>query len=165
MLETIIEQFAQRDAHWSIQFIKYSLAGGAATITDIIVFYALSWRIFPALKGNDIAVRILHLKTKDITEPERARNFIINTAIAFIFSNMVAYTLNMLWVFEPGRHAWYVEVALFYAVSLTSIVLGTALGWAMIRFMKLSTTSSYIGKMIAALLINFVCRKFVVFKG
>lgn len=165
MLEEFLNQLLQRESHWAIQFVKYILCGGLATVTDILVFYILSWRIFPALKPDDIVVRILRLKIKDITEGRRARNFVINTAIAFIFSNFVAYLSNLLWVFEPGRHAWYIEISLFYAVSLISLALGTFLGWCMIKFLKLSTTSSYIGKMIAAVLINFVCRKFVIFKG
>lgn len=165
MVESLFEQLMQREANWYVQFLKYAICGGLATVTDVFVFYVLSWRLIPALKPDDIAVRFLRLKVKFATEQQRARNFVINTAIAFLFSNLVAYLSNMLWVFEPGRHAWYIEIGLFYAVSLISISLGTFLGWAMIKFLRLSTTTSYIGKMIASLLINFVCRKFVIFKG
>jgi len=35
----------------------------------------------------------------------------------------------------------------------------------MIKWFHLSTTASYVSKMIASLLINFVCRKFIIFKG
>ncbi len=165
MLDSLIEQLGGNDTDGVAQFIKYAICGGLATVTDMAIFYLLSWRFFSALKTDDIAVRIFRLKIKPVTEERRARNFIINTGIAFIFSNFVAYTLNALWVFEPGRHVWYIEMILFYAISLVSIAIGTALGWAMIKFMKLSTTSSYIGKLTASLLINFVCRKFIVFKG
>ncbi len=160
-----MEQLFSRDTHWFVQFMKYSLAGGIATLTDVFVFYLLAWRAIPALKEDDIAHRILRLKIKPVAEERRARNFVVNTAIAFFFSNLVAYILNYLWVFEPGRHTLYMEIVLFYTVSLVSVALGAAIGWAMIKFMKFSTTTSYIGRILAALLINFVCRKFIVFRG
>ena len=54
---------------------------------------------------------------------------------------------------------------MFCAASGASIALGTFLGWAMIRWFRLSTSASYVGKLAAALLLNFVCRKFIIFKG
>lgn len=164
-MDAILEQILGSDTHWSVQFAKYALCGGLATIADVTIFYSLSWRLIPALQEDDLLVRILKLNIKPVAEQMRGRNFIINTAIAFIFSNMVAYLTNMLWVFEPGRHAWYIEIGLFYAVSLISIGIGTYLGWAMIHFLKLSTTASYLGKLLASLLVNFVCRKFIIFRG
>jgi putative flippase GtrA len=164
-MQDIIAQFTSSDAGPVIQFIKYAIAGGVATFVDIVVFYTLAWKVFPALNADDVVVRILKLSIKPVDELTRSRRFVIITAIAFFFSNLTAYLINVAWVFEAGRHAWWIEIGLFYAVSGISIVLGTFLGWVMIRFMHLSTTSSYIGKMIAALLINFVCRKFFIFKG
>jgi putative flippase GtrA len=164
-MDQVIEQLLNSDTHWLLQFVKYSLCGGLATLTDMLVFYSLSWKLIPALKSDDLLLRLLRKEATPADERRRGRNFIINTAIAFIFSNLVAYISNMLWVFEPGRHAWYVEVGLFYSVSLISVGIGTYLGWAMIHYWKLSTTSSYIGKLIAALLVNFVCRKFIIFRG
>lgn len=164
-MEDILQQFLQREAGPVVQFIKYGIAGGVATLTDILIFYLLAWKVFPALRDTDPVVRFLKLTVRPVTEQERSRRFILNTAIAFMISNFVCYVINVAWVFEPGRHPWLVELALFYAASGISIVLGTATGWVMIRYFHLSTTASYLAKMVAALLINFVARKFIIFKG
>ena len=159
------QQFIGHEAGPLVQFIKYVLAGGVATAVDVFCFYTLSWKLLPAMKENDPVARLLKLKITPIDEQTRSRRFIINTIIAFIFSNFTAYLINIFWVFSAGRHAWWVELALFYAVSGASIFIGTTIGWVLIRVFHLSTTFSYVTKGIAALLINFVCRKFIIFKG
>lgn len=164
-MRRVFAQFTQREAHPTIQFIKYAMAGGVATATDMVVFFALAFTVFPALTEAELLVQLFHVDVSAIEQSVRERNFIINSVIAFMFANLVAYVINVLWVFEPGRHKRHVEVILFYAVSTASIVLGTFLGWAMIRFLSATTEVSYLGKMIAAVLINFVCRKYIVFKG
>lgn len=164
-MNDLLQQFLQRDAGPVVQFIKYAIGGGIATAVDMAVFFALAWKILPAMRENDPVAKRLRLTVIPVSEETRSRRFVINTAIAFLFSNLTAYLINIHWVFQPGRHAWYVELALFYAVSGISICIGTFLGWAMIRFFHLSTSSSYLGKMFASLMINFVCRKFIVFKG
>ena len=164
-MNDLFQQFLQRDAGPLVQFIKYAIAGGIATAVDMGVFFFLAWRVFPALRDNDPVVKRLHITVRPVDEVARSRRFVINTAIAFMFSNLTAYLINIYWVFQPGRHTWYVELALFYAVSGVSICVGTFLGWAMIKYAHLSTSTSYVGKMVASLMINFVCRKFIVFKG
>jgi len=148
-----------------VQFIKYALSGGLATLVDALVFYACACTLFPALRDNDPIRKILPLPVHAMAERRRSRNFVFSTLIAFLFSNFSAYLMNIYWVFAPGRHAPVVEMLLFYAVSATSVVAGTAIGWMMIRKLHLSTTFSYVGKVVAALLINFVCRKYLVFQG
>lgn len=163
-MKSILKQFTQREAHPLIQFIKYGICGVAATAVDVLFFYALSWKVFQALSPDDMVVRVLGLEAPAIDEAVRSRHFVINSALAFVFSNLTAYLLNFFWVFHPGRHKRHVEIALFYLVSITSIALGTGLGWAMISFLGLTTTASYLGKLIASLMINFAGRKFLVFE-
>ncbi len=165
MIREVLAQFTQREAHPTIQFIKYALAGGVATATDMIIFFLFAFTIFPALTDAELLVQLFNVQVPEIAETVRERNFIINSAIAFVFANMVAYIINVLWVFEPGRHKRHIELFLFYAVSTSSVFIGTFLGWAMIRFFGATTEVSYLGKVIAAVLINFVCRKYIVFKG
>ncbi|MCF7838611.1 MAG: GtrA family protein [Candidatus Marinimicrobia bacterium] len=157
--------FHRRDAHPFAQFIKYAMAGGLATLTDILVFYSLSWFVFRALAPDDPLLRLLNLSVPALEESVRLRHFALNKALAFIASNMTAYLLNILWVFTRGRHRWYIELGLFYAVSGISFFLGTGLGgWLIYRF-ALSTTATYITAAFAALMINYVCRRFLIFKG
>lgn len=158
-------QFTGREAGPLVQFVKYALCGGVALAVDMVVFYFAAWRLFPALRADDPLVRRLGWTVPPVAEEFRARRFVYATLVAFFFSNLTAYGLNVLWVFEPGRHAWWVELGLFYAVSGFSIALGAALGWLTIRKLHWSTTASYAGKLLAALLVNFAGRKFVIFRG
>lgn len=164
-MDDIIQQFMQRDATPEVQFIKYALSGGVSMVVDALIFYTFACTLFPALKPDDPLRRIIPLPAHEIGNRQRSRNFVINTLIAFMFSNFVAYLINIHWVFAPGRHTPALELTLFYAVSAFSIFFGTALGWMMIRKLKLSTTFSYAGKIIGATLINFVCRKYLIFAG
>lgn len=160
----ILKQFVGREAHPTVQFIKYAIAGGIATGVDIICFYLLARYVLPALNADDPIVRLLGWSVPALDEAVRGQRFIANSAIAFVFSNLTAYIIDILWVFHPGRHNRFVEVSLFFAVSLTSVFIGTALGWVLIRMIGASTTVSYICKMLASLMINYVCRKFLIFK-
>lgn len=164
-MKQILKQFLRRDAHPLVQFVKYVIAGGIATMVDVLVFYTLSWKVIPALRPDDPVVRLLGITVTAIDELTRSNHFIINRALTFLVSNLAAYLVNIAWVFKPGRHKLWVEVTLFYIVSLVSFAAGTFVGWSIIRAFGLSTTVAYLANMIAALLINYVCRKYVVFKG
>jgi putative flippase GtrA len=165
-VDSFIHQFLDRDSAGPlVQFIKYALAGGIATAVDITVFYLVAWKFIPALREDDPVVQKLKLTVHPVTEAQRSVRFIYVTLIAFMFSNLTAYLINIFWVFQPGRHVWWVELLMFYAVSGVSIFIGGGLGWVLIKWFHLSTTASYACKMIASLLINFVCRKFIIFKG
>lgn len=160
-----IRQFFQREAHPVIQFMKYGIAGVTASAVDIGIFYFLSFTVFKALGADDILVQLLGIDVEPISLDLRSKNFVINSIIAFLFSNFTAYIINIYWVFEPGRHKRHVEIALFYLASIVAITLGTFTGWVLIEYFALDTTYSFIAKAIAALLVNFACRKFLIFKG
>jgi len=164
-MKHILKQFFQREAHPIVQFIKYGIAGSLATVVDVTVFYFLSWKVFPALTANDAVVQLLGIPITVIDEGTRSRHYLLNKAITFFFSNLTAYIVNILWVFEPGRHKKWVEFALFYAVSIASFSIGTFLGWFVIAFFGLTTTAAYVANMVASLMINYACRKYWVFKG
>jgi putative flippase GtrA len=164
-MKGLLKQFVQRDAHPVIQFIKYGIAGGLATVVDVGVFYFLSWKVFPALTTNDAVVKLLGISVMAIDELSRSRHYLLNKGITFFFSNLTAYLVNILWVFEPGRHKKWMEFTLFYAVSIVSFFLGTSLGWLAIVALGMTTTAAYVANMLASLAINYACRKFWVFKG
>ena len=166
-MKHIIKQFTQREASPVVQFIKYAIAGGIATVVDMSVFYLLSWKVFPALRPEDPVSQLLGLfgfGVTPISEAVRAQHYVINRCITFFFSNFAAYIVNIYWVFEPGRHKKWVEFTLFYAVSLTSYVIGSFVGWAIIKAFELDTTFAYAANVVASLLINFAARKHFIFK-
>ncbi|BDD89052.1 GtrA family protein [Desulfofustis limnaeus] len=148
-----------------IQFIKYALAGGLATVTHILVFHLVAWRLFPALQPNDHAVRLLRLQVREINDFHRARNSMISNAVAFVIANLVAYVTNILWVFERGRHSFLVEVSLFYLVSGLSVAIGTAFMGVLIRRLGMLTTYAFAANIVSAILINYAMRKFFIFQG
>ncbi|MCX6992944.1 MAG: hypothetical protein NT011_07355 [Kiritimatiellaeota bacterium] len=184
----IWKQFAQREASPLIQFIKYAICGGGAVTVHVIAFFLLAWLVIPALNAEDVFVKLFHLACPPISDALRARNAMINNALAFLLSNLVAYILNILWVFESGRcyppvdlalnklglsqrttlcacaHRT-VEVALFYAVSGISIAIGTFLMGVLINQWHFTTTVAFGAECVVAALINFALRKFMIFKG
>ena len=166
MWDSIIAQLTSRHAGPLIQFIKYGLSGGVAVAVHITLFHLLAWKLLPALQPKDPFVALLKLRVReDISDAVRSRNSMIDNAIAFVFSNLTAYVLNILWVFEPGRHGLVVELLLFYAVSGFSMVLGTSLMGFLIRRFGMRTTFAFAANLLTALIFNFVLRKYFIFKG
>jgi putative flippase GtrA len=166
-MKHILKQFFQREAHPFIQFIKYGISGCTASAIDIILFYVLCIWIIPAIGSNDVMLKILpfDIPVADISDNTRAFRFALNSVISFIFSNGTSYLMNIIWVFERGKHKWYVELLLFYSASGISIVIGTLIGSLAIKYFGATTTVSFIAKAVAALMLNFICRKFIIFKG
>ncbi len=148
-----------------LQFIKYGLAGGLATLTHIIIFHFVAWKIFPSLQEKDHAVRFFHLKIREINITTRARNSMIGNFIAFLIANMVAYILNILFVFQAGKYPLIVEILLFYAVSGVAAFLGTMLMGLLIKRFGLLTTYAFVANIFSAVMINYVMRKFFIFSG
>ncbi|MCG3149363.1 MAG: hypothetical protein PCFJNLEI_02823 [Verrucomicrobiae bacterium] len=164
-MRDLLKQFTGREHSPFVQFIKYAICGGIATAVSIVLFYACALWLMPALSPDDPVVRRLGLTVVPVSDSIRARNSMIDNSVAFVFANLVAYLLNIWWVFKAGRHHWLMEIGLFYLVSGVSFVIGTALmGWLIKQF-GLQTTVAFGANILTALLINFVMRKYVIFKG
>ena len=148
-----------------IQFIKYGLAGGLATITHIIIFHFIAWKIFPALQQKDPAVRFFKLSIRKVNDATRARNSMISNFIGFLIANMVAYITNILWVFEGGKYHFIIEILLFYAASGISIFLGSMLMGILIKRFGVLTTYAFGSNIVTAIMINYAMRKFFIFHG
>jgi putative flippase GtrA len=161
----IIDQLLGNEAGNFIQFVKYAIGGGIATITHILVFHLAAWKLFYALQANDWFVKILKLPTRQISHSARARNSMKANVVAFILSNFVAYVININWVFVPGRHHWIVQIGLFYVVSGVAIAVGTAAMVFLIRRFRMLTTHAFGANIFAALMINYAMRKFFIFNG
>lgn len=164
-MKALLRQFAGQDHGPFVQFVKYGIAGCMATAVHVALFHLAAWKLFPALQASDPFVVLLDIRVPELTDVVRARNSMIDNAIAFIFSNLTAYIINILWVFKRGRHHILVEIVLFYLVSGVSIVIGTTIMGLLIRYLGWQTTIAFGANLVAALLINFAMRKFVIFKG
>ncbi len=159
-----IRLFLRHDAGPFSQFIKYGVAGGVATGVNIVIFFLLGWRLLPCLTEDDIMVRLLNVAPAAVPAARRALNAAIANTVAFLISNAVAYTLNLMFVFKGGRHRWLVEVGLFYAVSSISFAVGVSLQSLLIARYDLMTTLAFGTNILSALMINFMVRKYLIFQ-
>ena len=89
----------------------------------------------------------------------------LSNLVGFFVANLVCWLLNRKYVFAPGRHGWLVEYALFLAGSGFAIFCGSAAIWALVRFQGMQTTYSFVVNVMVSVAVNFVVRKFFVFKG
>lgn len=160
-----IQGWLSHDTHPFIQFIKYGIAGVAATITDITVFFLLSWLVIAGLTPDDPVVRFFGLQVAPLDTNTQAVHYVINRFLTFLVSNFVAYVLNVLFVFKPGRHSRLKEFTLFYLVSGISFAIGTGLGSGIIAIFHTTTSVAFLANMAASLAINYAARKFFIFKG
>jgi putative flippase GtrA len=148
-----------------IQFVKYAISGGVATITHILVFHLVAWKLFYALEANDWFVKIMKLPLRQINHRARACNAMKANTVAFIASNFVAYLINIYWVFVPGRHHWLVQLSLFYVVSGIALAAATAVMVFLIRRFGMLTSHAFGANIFAGVMINYAMRKFFIFAG
>ncbi len=151
--------------HAGLQFLKYVICGGLAFLVDYTVFYFLAIRLFPALTPDDFVARLLGLKLAPISEALQLRNYWICISTGFVFSNVVAYVTNVLFVFKGGKHKVHHEVLLFFGISLVSFLLSSLTGDLLIRFFEVQTSVSKLVAIVFAILINYSGRKFFIFHG
>jgi putative flippase GtrA len=130
-----------------------------------LIFHLVAWKWFFALQANDWFVRLFNLPIRELDDNTRARNSMKGNGVAFMISNLVAYLLNIYWVFVPGRYYWMIELGLFCLVSGAAIVMGTALMGLLIRRFGMLTTHAFGANILAALMINYAMRKFFIFNG
>ncbi len=164
-MRNFLSQFKGRQHGPLVQFIKYSIAGATATAVHICVFYLCACKILPALGPGDKLAGLLHLQVVALPDAVRGRNSAIDNLIAFIFSNLTAYVINVLWVFESGRHNRMVEIMFFYLVSGISTGIGSAIIWFLIGRFGITTTVAFGVSVLVSFMVNFVLRKYVIFRG
>lgn len=156
-LKTVIAKLNSRDTHPAIQFLKYSLSGGVAVVVYATVYFMLLHKVWPELKhiGADASVDpwVKFVKT------------LPPTGIAFFFSNVVVYWLNTRWVFTPGRHHPVLEFLFFTLVNMPGVLGGAVVQGLLIAKAGWPASAAFLGFLVPNMLINFICRKFFIFKG
>ena len=157
--------YLSHDAPPLVQFIKYGVAGGLATATHILAFFLVGFYVLPCVGAEDPLVKLFGLAVPAIEAAARARNAVTANILAFFVSNTVAYVANRLFVFRPGRHHVVLEFLLFLAVSAVSMTIGTTLMGVLIKGYGIQTTYAFGANVLSSLAINYVMRKFFVFKG
>lgn len=150
-------------AFW--QFVKYGVIGVLSTIVQTAAFYVLASTALMCLNSDDLAVRLLSLPYVEISDSVRAWRFGLATGIGFVISNIFCWVMNRVLVFKPGRHVWYVELAMFMAVSGFAMLLATVLSGFLISRFGLMTTLAVLIEVFVSFIFNFLIRKFIIFKG
>ena len=165
MRNRLLARFKTAKAGTLVQFIKYGLAGGIATLVHIAIFHLVAWKVFPALQEGDFFIDLFGIAVTEMDTTTRSLNSMLSNGAAFICSNAVAYLLNVIWVFIPGRHPRIIEIGLFYLVSGVSVVIGTSVMGFLIRYYGVQTTYAFMVNIVSAVMINYGMRKFYIFKG
>ena len=147
----VVTSLHSKEAPWLIQFGKYGICGVLATVLHNAVVAVLSIWVIPALDSQGLEDAV------------RARNLVINNLIAFVFSTTFVYFANLLIVFERGRHHPVREF--FYFTMVNFIAMVPALG---ITYFAASTGSrtpiAQLLFIITSVIVNFLARKFFVFR-
>ena len=150
---SILARLNTRDTHPLIQFIKYGICGvGSLSLTTAIFVGLSKWGMYPALDSS-------------LPNEVRALDSTYNNLIAFFFGNIFAYVSNSLWVFTPGRHHRVLEFLYFTAVSTVGFTIGLLAGPLLIKMYGISTLVAQLLLIVSSTMVNFICRKFFVFKG
>jgi putative flippase GtrA len=155
---TVWQEFLRRDAHPLLQFIKYGFCGVAAAVVHNGILTVLSLTVFPAAKDMVIDGQILD-------EVARNRHLLINNTIAWPFGTLVAYLMNTAFVFTAGRHSKAVELGMFFVVSAIGFFPGIFVVNWLAGHLHLPSTVAQLGFIFTSVMVNFLCRKFIIFKG
>jgi len=161
-----------RDAHPFLQFVRYGVAGVLAMATNVVVFALAEHLVFPVASAGEAEVLSLPDRWGEVGswlgemgENERVLNYARCNVIAFLGANIVAYVLNFMWVFQSGRHARHIEIFLFLGVSFVAFLVGTALAGVLVGNFGVNEYVAKMGDVAAAVLLNYVCRKFLIFQN
>lgn len=157
-LPTLWRVLLRRDAHPALQFLKYGICGVAAALAHNGVMVLLSLTLFPAAKGALV-------DGQAISEALRSHHLVLNNALAWPFGTAVAYWLNILFVFTPGRHGRVIELLLFAGISALSFFPGALVVRWMAEDLHLPSTVAQLGFVFTSVTVNFISRKFLIFKS
>ena len=151
------------------QIVRYAFVGVIATAVNLVIAEICAAHVWPCLTQDDLLVKLgvfgLSDATFVITDATRAVRAVYCNLVGFFVANLVCWILNRKFVFTPGRHGWLVEYALFLAGSGFAIACGSAAIWAFVKFYGMQTSWSFVVNVVVSVAVNFVVRKFFVFKG
>ncbi|MDF7798958.1 GtrA family protein [Pontiellaceae bacterium B1224] len=159
--------FLREKDSFAAQVVKYLVSGGISVVVVQVTFYLLAWLVLPCMRATDPVARLLvtlGFTVEAASEAELKRNFWIIMVICFLLSNAVAYLLNMLFVFNTGRHRKVIEILLFFGASLLQFLF-IWIGGILISVFKWEVTYSNLAMLAAGLIVNYLVRKYIVFRG
>lgn len=157
-LRTIFLRIRQRKVPTLMQFAAYAMCGVTATVVHTGLVTILSLTLFPAMKNMLVDGVVLD-------EILRKHNLVLNNIIAFPFGGIVAYVTNILFVFTPGRHSRFKELMLFFGVAACGFFPGLWIIDLLVGRYNVPSSLAQCAFIFTSFLVNFIMRKFVIFKG
>lgn len=139
------------------QFLAYAACGVAALLTHNAVVWALSLSLWPAGEGMTWQGGV-------ISDAQRAHHLLINNALAWPAGTWLAYRLNTALVFQSGRHSPAVERLLFVAVAALGFFPGGWVAHWLVQHWHLPSLIAQAGFVGTSVAVNFLCRKFFIFR-
>ncbi|MFZ4766898.1 MAG: GtrA family protein [Roseimicrobium sp.] len=183
-LKTILKRVRERDVPPLMQFAAYTFCGCLATVVFLGTVLTLNYTIIPAYEDMTVTTTPVQLlgrpvlwmaetvpgQSQPITHDAagnaiRAANLLVNNCIAFILTNFVAYFSNILLVFKRGRHHPVFEFVYFTMVNFVSFAISQVAGPWLVSEFGVPTNVAILTNMVSSMLINFLARKFFVFKN
>lgn len=148
-----------------MQFIKYGVVGVMSTLVQVVAFYLLAATWLQCLATDDLAVRFLHLPAVEVSDGVRALRAAVATAIGFTLANVFCWLMNRAFVFRAGKYKWYTEFFMFFGAAAAATLIALGLQSVFIKYFGMMTTLAVVIEVVASFCINFVVRKFYIFKG
>ncbi|MCB1207308.1 MAG: GtrA family protein [Verrucomicrobiae bacterium] len=142
-----------REAPVTFQFLKYAVLGVFTTLIQLGLFTWLSHTWFPA---HD------YLVDGGIPDLIKEKNAVFSNLLAFPVAAIFNYAANLIFVFTPGRHSRRREFGLFMGISFATFAAGLLSGPLLIS-RGLDPWIAQAALVFTSALLNFVCRKFIVF--
>lgn len=157
-LKTMWSRIRTQDVPWLIQLSVYGFCGVVATVVSVGQVVLLSKYVIPAYEG-------MIVNGEPISHELRAKNLLINNTIAFFTTNVIVYYMNVLLVFKRGRHHPWMEFLYFTLINGGGFVISQIAGPWLIHQFGVRTNIAIFTNAVVSAFINFVARKFFVFKG
>jgi len=158
-------KFLSHDSGPFAQLVKYGAIGVASTVVQMLAFYLLASTCCRCLGPDDWSVKWFGLPSVDVPHVVRGFRFAVNTVLGFSVANVFCWLMNRAFVFRPGKFAWYKEFALFFGAAAGAMVLATGIAWVLINWAGLQTSAAVAIEVVVSFLVNFVARKFFIFKS
>ena len=161
-LSFVKKQLFRKDSlKW--QILKYLLCGGIAVFVDQIIYYSLGLHLIPIFKTTDPIVEFLGISITPVDENYQSRNLWMVKIICWFLANLTVYLMNKIFVFTSGRHRKIKEIILFYIFSLPQFIFIAFID-ILVRYGWEVTYANYLMLLLAGF-VNFLVRKFIIFKG
>ncbi len=162
---SFLRRFLSHDSGPFAQFVKYGAIGVASTLVQMAVFYLLASTVCKCLGPDDKAVKWLGLPFVEIPDWVRSLRFAVDTAIGFSVANVFCWLMNRAFVFRPGKFAWYKEFGMFFGAAACAMAVATWFAGMLICWIRLQSTVALLVEVVVSFAVNFVARKFFIFKG